>query len=170
MNASFDFVADRIAAGAVGEPGARTFFVQAWSGTEVATILVEKEQVRALAEGIMRVLDRMDEDDEGDLPADWELELEEPVVPVWRGGEMGLAFDEATGLLAITLEELADPEEVLEPASARFQFTRGQARGLAEHAIEVVDAGRPRCQLCGYPMEADGHICPALNGFRGPRE
>ena len=36
---------DRITAGAVGEPGERTFFLQAREGDRLVTILVEKEQV-----------------------------------------------------------------------------------------------------------------------------
>jgi uncharacterized repeat protein (TIGR03847 family) len=71
---------------------------------------------------------------------------------------------------AIPLEE-ENPEGVAEEspdaATARFVATRAQARALAEHAAAVVDAGRPRCRFCGFPMDADGHTCPAMNGHRG---
>ena len=30
----------------------------------------------------------------------------------------------------------------------------------------VVNEGRPLCQLCGLPMDPDGHKCPASNGHR----
>jgi hypothetical protein len=54
---------------------------------------------------------------------------------------------------------------------ARFEATRAQARAMSEHALEVVAAGRPRCQLCGYPMGVGGvHVCPAMNGHRSYRE
>ena len=39
-------------ADAVGEPGQRTFYLQAASGADQVTLLVEKEQVRRLAESL----------------------------------------------------------------------------------------------------------------------
>ena len=42
----------RLTADAVGEPGQRTFYLQAASGADQVTLLVEKEQVRRLAESL----------------------------------------------------------------------------------------------------------------------
>ncbi|HEY4725364.1 MAG TPA: DUF3090 family protein, partial [Actinomycetota bacterium] len=42
----------RLTADAVGEPGQRTFYLQAASGADQVTLLVEKEQVRRLAENL----------------------------------------------------------------------------------------------------------------------
>ena len=36
----------------------------------------------------------------------------------------------------------------------------GTARAFAKRTLEVVGAGRPRCPLCGYPMNPEGHVCP----------
>ena len=47
---------DRITAGAVGEPGERTFFLQAREGDRSITILVEKEQVELLGTSILEIL------------------------------------------------------------------------------------------------------------------
>jgi len=58
------------------------------------------------------------------------------------------------------------PEASPDAATARFVATRAQARALSEHAEEVVEAGRPRCRFCGFPMDAGGHTCPAMNGHR----
>jgi hypothetical protein len=30
----------------------------------------------------------------------------------------------------------------------------------------VVSAGRPPCPFCGLPVDADGHLCPRMNGHR----
>jgi len=38
-------IVDRITADAVGEPGMRTFYLQARAGAELVTVIVEKEQV-----------------------------------------------------------------------------------------------------------------------------
>jgi uncharacterized repeat protein (TIGR03847 family) len=35
----------------------------------------------------------------------------------------------------------------------------GAARAFAKRTREVVEAGRPICPPCGYPVDADGHIC-----------
>lgn len=64
-------------------------------------------------------------------------------------------------------ERLAKIEQpTLEPGRIRFWATREQMLSLARHGAMVCAAGRPRCQLCGNPMDPEGHQCPALNGHR----
>jgi uncharacterized repeat protein (TIGR03847 family) len=53
-----------------------------------------------------------------------------------------------------------------EPARVRFWATREQMLSLARHGATVCAQGRPRCQLCGNPIDPEGHQCPALNGQR----
>lgn len=62
------------------------------------------------------------------------------------------------------LEGLGSGES--EPARVRFWATREQMLALARHGATVCAQGRPRCQLCGNPMDPEGHQCPALNGQR----
>ncbi|MBA3552828.1 MAG: DUF3090 family protein [Actinobacteria bacterium] len=52
------------------------------------------------------------------------------------------------------------------PGRVRFWATREQMLSLARHGATVCAKGRPRCQLCGQPMDGDDHRCPALNGHR----
>jgi len=40
-----------------------------------------------------------------------------------------------------------------------------QLKALADEALAVCAAGRPRCPLCGVPMEAEGHQCVRTNGY-----
>ena len=47
---------DRFAAGAIGEPGQRTFFLQAISGRRIASVVLEKVQVALLADRITAIL------------------------------------------------------------------------------------------------------------------
>lgn len=170
MSRSFDFEScEQITAGAVGEPGSRTFYIQARASYDVATLLVEKEQVRVLCEAMMRMLEQLPEGEEGPAPEAWELTLQEPVEPEWRAGQMSIEYEEAIDRVAITVEEVEDEDSPEPPATARFLATRAQARAMAEYALEVVDAGRPRCQLCGFAIDPEGHVCPAMNGFRTPR-
>ena len=182
MSSSFELdPVDRVTTGAIGEPGDRTFYVQAAGSGTLVTLLAEKEQVRLLAEAVGRLLAQIPDVSEAEPePAEEELDLLEPVAPEWRVGEMTLEYDEAVDRVAIVLHELrAEGEEGVpaaelltpEPAIARFVATRAQARAMALHALEVVAAGRPRCQLCGLPLEADGdHVCPATNGHRAPSD
>jgi uncharacterized repeat protein (TIGR03847 family) len=168
MSESFDLdPVERITASALGEPGDRTFFVQARAGREQVTLVAEKEQVRLLGQALIQLLGTLPDADEGSEP-DEALELEEPIEPEWRVGEMSIEHEELTDRVAIVVTELIeeDDEDAALPARARFIVSRAQARALATHALEVVAAGRPRCQFCGYPLDPEGHICPAMNGHR----
>ncbi len=172
MSGSFELdPVTKLTAGAVGEPGARTFYVQGRSAAQLVTLLAEKEQVRALAVSITQMLEAVPAtedapDSEAVTPGD--LALEEPLVPEWRIGPMALHYDDARDRITLIASELIDEEEGsdTEAATARFVATRAQARALAEHAEGVVEAGRPRCRFCGFPMDAEGHMCVAMNGHR----
>ena len=62
--------------------------------------------------------------------------------------------------------EALDAPAGREAARIRFWATREQMLSLARHGAAVCAAGRPRCQLCGNPIDPEGHQCPALNGHR----
>jgi uncharacterized repeat protein (TIGR03847 family) len=173
MSESFDIDGvDRITAGAVGEPGERTFYVQARAGGRTITLLAEKEQVRLLAEALLQLLGTLPETDEGPVPDVDALALEGPLEPEWRVGEMAIEYEDENGNVEIVITEIQSDEEQETDAdgTARFVVTRAQARAMATRALEVVAAGRPRCQFCGYPLEPEGHICPAMNGHRSYQE
>jgi uncharacterized repeat protein (TIGR03847 family) len=158
-----------VTVGYVGEPGRRTFHVQAEDLTERVTLVLEKEQVQALGELLTELLVRID-----DGPAtDWDraaMSLREPVEPRFRVGEISVGYDpDADRFLLEFGEFVPDLEAVdvdeLDPREVRFDTDRDQARRLAAHALEIVGQGRPRCQLCGRPTALDGsHVCPATNG------
>lgn len=168
----------RLSTGAVGEPGARAFYVQAGNAETELTVLVEKEQVALLASEAVAFLDRLaDEYPEDDVqlpPA--VAELREPTVPLFRARLIGLGFDPERELVLIELREhasddedddgeLAAPEPVDDEAGyvARIYATRPQVRAMAAHGAAVVEAGRPPCPLCGMPMDPAGHRCPRWN-------
>ena len=165
-----------ITAGAVGEPGQRTFYIQARQGSQLVTLLCEKQQVAALVMGVEQLLEQLAEKDSehigrSDQILDIDMELEEPLEPDFRVGQMGLGYDEDRSLVVLVAQELL-PEDV-DPAtasSARFWGTAAQMRTLARHAAEVVASGRPLCPLCGEPLEPEGHFCPRKNGHSKPIE
>jgi uncharacterized repeat protein (TIGR03847 family) len=169
VSESFDIdPVDRITAGAVGEPGERSFYVQVRAGPASVTLLAEKEQVRLLAEALLQLLGTLPEVDEGPPPE--ELGLEEPLEPEWRVGEIAIEYEESSASVEIVIMEIESEEDAGVSARARFVATRAQARAMAVRALEIVAAGRPRCQFCGYPLEPENHICPAMNGHRSYRD
>jgi uncharacterized repeat protein (TIGR03847 family) len=166
----------RLTADAVGEPGQRTFYLQAASGADQVTLLVEKEQVRRLAESLQTWLpelaaDRPEDPGEAAAAAAGELALAEPLEPDFRVGQLQLSYDGERDRVVIVATELqaGEDEEPLvppEPLQVRLYVTRPQLRVLARHGSQVVARGRPLCPLCGNPLDPTGHICPAQNGHR----
>ncbi|MBW3669726.1 MAG: DUF3090 family protein [Actinobacteria bacterium] len=163
MSSSFDFDAvERITVGTVGPPGQRAFFIQARQGIELVTLKVEKSQVAALVTYLGELLQDLPRP--GHLPDD--LELEEPVVAEWVIGTLGITYDDDIDRFLLVAEEIADDDE--EPGAARFIVTREQVAALAIRGTQLVEAGRPPCPLCGYPLDPKGHACPRTNGHRPP--
>ncbi len=175
---------DRLVVGTVGEPGERTFYLQARAGKQLISIAMEKQQSAALADRIEEVLDELMSNEgnpfsvpaltpEGLVDND---PLEQPVEEQFRAGAMGLGWDPTTSQLVIEafplievdaedlelvdLDEL-EPEEVL-----IVRIPVGTARAFAKRTREVVGAGRPICPLCSVPMDSDDHICELPDGFR----
>ena len=167
----------RLTADAVGEPGQRTFYLQAASGADQVTLLVEKEQVRRLAENLETWLPelaagRPEDPAEAAAAEAGELALAEPLEPDFRVGQLSLSYDAERDRVLVIATELQvededdDPLELPDPAEVRLLVTRAQLRVLARHGAQVVARGRPLCPLCGNPLDPAGHICPALNGHR----
>jgi uncharacterized repeat protein (TIGR03847 family) len=183
---------DRITAGAVGEPGERTFFLQAREGDRLVTILVEKEQVELLGTSILEILATVGRET-GEGPPSDELGLEPPLEPLWRAGRLSIGYAEERDLMLLEIEELVEEDETapqeqpegggegqpeepfdsgpaadegLAPARLRLWATREQMLALARHGATVAARGRPKCRYCGNPIDPQGHMCPAMNGHR----
>jgi len=182
-NFTYDFDSvTHIVADALGQPGRRTFFLQARQGRRVTSLIVEKQQVAALAASILQLLDELQLQHPELEPASspkrlpW---LEEPIDPAFRVGQMGLGYDEEQDLMVLVAQALPtehpdeDDEEggvamVDDLPRARFFATRTQMRALSERALKSVESGRPECPLCGRPIDAAGHFCPRTNGHAYP--
>jgi uncharacterized repeat protein (TIGR03847 family) len=168
---------DRITAGAVGEPGERSFFLQARSGERLVTIAVEKEQVELLSSSILEILATVDKET-GDGPPEELLELQAPIEPLWRAGRLSIGYSEERDLMLLELEELvveeedevedAEDEDRPDPARLRVWASREQMLALSRHGAAVAARGRPKCRFCGNPIDPEGHTCPAMNGHRSP--
>ena len=103
---------DTIAAGAVGEPGQRAFYIQAEKDGQVLSVLVEKQQVAMLAERVQMLLEQMAVEYPGsaaeDVPAPLAPdagELRGDPVPLFRAVAIGIGFDAARRLVVLELHE-----------------------------------------------------------------
>jgi uncharacterized repeat protein (TIGR03847 family) len=168
---SFDLSSvQRITVGTVGEVGHRVFYLQARQGDQVVTLKLEKQQVGALAQLLGDVLS--DLPPVGELPVEETLELEQPALPEWPVGTIRIDYDRDSDQVVLVAEELVELDESGEPevtgGIARFAASREQVAALAHRGAELIQAGRPPCPLCGYPLDPGGHACPRTNGNRAP--
>jgi uncharacterized repeat protein (TIGR03847 family) len=176
---------DRFVAGTVGEPGHRTFYLQATGGGRTTSVALEKQQVSALAERVEALLDEVVRQSSGEaaVPAvtpsdvtDTEP-LASPVEEEFRVGTMAIAWDTDDEVVVIEAQELTEDEDDSEtpliddeavegPPLLRVRITGAAARAFVSRAQAVVAAGRPPCPFCGGPLDAGGHVCPRANGYR----
>ncbi len=167
-----------IIADAMGEPGKRTFFLQGRSGSQLVSLVLEKQEVGNLAISILQLLEEL----ETTYPTIKRTSTskrtpkpEHPMDPYFRVGQLSIGYNEeadtiwliAKALVATEEGEIIDPNRDDVPA-VRFVATREQMRFMGEHAMEVIGKGRPVCPLCGRPIERDGHFCERTDGHAMP--
>jgi uncharacterized repeat protein (TIGR03847 family) len=113
---------DRFVAGTVGEPGQRTFFLQAREGARVTSVALEKQQVSILAERVDLLLDEALRRSGGDptIPAvapvgvgDQEP-LDLPIVEEFRVGTITLSWDTTEARVVIELFPVTDETVVMQ--------------------------------------------------------
>ena len=171
---------DRFVAGTVGQPGARTFFLQARDGGRIVSVALEKVQVAALAERLDALLAELErrgiEAPEADGATDGDTApLDEPINEAFRAGTLSLGWDTGAELVlveaaALDLDEDDEGEAALDdddpdgPDVLRVRISASAARGFVERAVRVLSAGRPPGPLCGEPLDPQGHLCPRRNG------
>ena len=186
---------ERFVAGTVGEPGDRTFFLQARGGGRVVSVALEKVQVSLLAEKLEELLVEANKRFGVSLPEAPVLTvhdnepLDTPVDEEFRVGTLGLAFDVDTTTVVIeaieagegdaevdlgadddedddgTLDDGDDDEPDDDLDRLRVRLTPEATRAFIDRARRVVAAGRPPCPLCGQPLDPAGHLCPRHNGY-----
>ena len=161
LDRSFDLPdVDSFVAGTVGPAGARAFFLQAIAGAEVVTLKVEKQQVAALADYLADMLTDLPEPEMTSVPDAGSLAS--PVEPEWAVASMGVAYVESRDRVALWAEQML-VEEDDEPATGRFQLTRGQVLAFVRDARGLISAGRPPCPYCAAPLNDSDGWCPCWN-------
>lgn len=159
-----------IEARTVGEPGQRTFNLVLDSAGPSLSLWLEKEQLFQLGIYLHEVIQSLSAEDKEHqaepVGSQW---LGEGAPEEFKAGEVMLSHDPASHafyLLAYEREdpqrEEATPEDQL--VSISFWISAAQAEVLAQEALRICAAGRPRCFLCGLPVNPEGHVCPRSNG------
>lgn len=155
---------------AIGPPGRRVFYMQAWKDDRTVTLIVEKFQIQTLAIGLERFLEEIrgqypELPEASDEYSEEKMHIHPPVDPLFRVGELGLGYDADSDLVVLAVRELLpegqDPEEA---GVVRFWCTRSQILAMTRWGVEIASRGRPVCPQCGEPMEPEGHFCPKKNG------
>ena len=170
----------RFVAGTVGQPGDRTFYLQASDDSgRTVSVALEKTQVQVLADRMNELLDEIAERPGAVIPPDAPIDdlepLTAPVDEEFRVAAMGLAWDGSAQ--AVVVEAVAATDEPIDedailsdsdegPDALRVTITPAAARAFVARARRVVAAGRPACPLCSLPLDPAGHVCPRQNGYR----
>jgi uncharacterized repeat protein (TIGR03847 family) len=166
---------ERFVAGTVGQPGERTFYLQASGDGRTVSVVLEKVQVAALAERLGDLLEEAERRLGADVP---EIEpdevdtepLETPIDEEFRVGTLGLAWDAADDTVIVEATATAPDEEEDVPEEEldvlRVRLSPAETRAFVARALRLVAAGRPPCPFCGLPLDPAGHVCPRQNGYR----
>ena len=93
-----------------------------------------------------------------------EMELEQPLDPMFRVGQIGLGYDEESDQLILVARQLKSEDEGSEVV--RFWCTWSQLSAMCSWGLEVASRGRPICGNCGEPKDPEGHFCPKSNGHK----
>jgi len=145
---------DFITVGTVGPKGQRVFHLQAGKGDQIVSLIIEKEQAWALSEAIRELVQDLEQrfpiGESVDL-SNFNMELRDPIEPMFRVAQMGLGYDEDRRMVVLVAQELvateedaddADPESA-QPGIVRMWCSREQMGALSAHATATVQAGRP---------------------------
>jgi uncharacterized repeat protein (TIGR03847 family) len=176
----FDFGrADLLDAEAIGQPGSRRFRVFARSPRGTASLWLEREHMEALS----LALDRLLAEITGGMLLRAEAQANVPTPPGapsdfpeepdvdFRVAQLTIGFDEDEGAIVLLATPLLLEEqdgELVQRDDAEPQFaarmSQQQAMRLTTHIAGALAGGRPRCPLCGQPMDSN-HVCVKQNGY-----
>ncbi|MDN5727330.1 MAG: DUF3090 domain-containing protein [Propionibacteriales bacterium] len=135
---------DRFVAGTVGEPGERTFFLQAREGNRITSVACEKQQVSVLAEHLTRMLEEvarrgMSEVDAGMETAPHDNDpLDAPITEEFRVGTMTLAWEAVTE--RVVIEMFAATGDDLDPEAEGID---PEALAAVAEEVPVAEAAEP---------------------------
>jgi uncharacterized repeat protein (TIGR03847 family) len=138
---------DFVTIGTIGPKGKRIFHLQAGRDARVVSLIIEKEQAWALSEAIQELIEDLEERarevaDGGENFDSMDMDLREPIRPVFRVAQMGIGYDEASQMIVLEAREMPQLGEAEEPGVVRLWCSRDQMLALSSQAMHTVDQGR----------------------------
>ena len=164
-NYEFDETA-LISAITVGVPGKRTFFLAIGEKEKWLRLWLEKEQLEVFALAIDQFFNTLSQQNihpnpeaeeqplSNDVPSGLptiELEIEQIV----------LGYEQEIPTLRFLVHGMGPLEQNSSEVYCRITMTR--LKELGDQAKSICAAGRPRCPICGGPIDPSGHVCPKTN-------
>ena len=154
----------------IGEPGHRTFHLVLESPRPSCSVWLEKEQLFQLGVYLQEVVQSLSAEEKEHQGDNVEPQWSGEGAPIeFKAGEVMISHDLAAHAFYLLFYERGeaepeDPESDEGLASVSFWISVAQAEVLAQDALSICAAGRPRCFLCGLPVNPEGHLCPRSNG------
>ena len=105
---------DFITVGTIGPKGQRVFHLQAGKAKQIVSLIIEKEQAWALSEAIRELVEDLEQRYPGAEPindAELNMELRDPIEPLFRVAQMGLGYDEDRNMVVLVAQELVSVDE-----------------------------------------------------------
>jgi len=149
---------ERFTVGTVGQPGERTFFIQARDRTRLISVSLEKAQVQALSERLQYMVREIKQSDPTVVITKMQRDdapLDTPIEEEFRVGLIGIAFDQSTELIQIDLQAVSEEDQEdaqfvdVDDLSSdrdilRISITPSEASRFSKRANVVVGAGTRR--------------------------
>lgn len=155
----------RLEPDAVGVPGRRRFRLVVQNNEQTAFLWLEKEQLQALGLAVDQMLTPIkavwsrtgaEEAASAERPFDGPASVELQVA------RLGLGYDEDSKLFILVAHDAESGAD--DPPSFRCRCSRSQLARLSRSIAVLTSAGRPRCPICGSPLDGTPHFCPGSNG------
>ncbi len=152
----------RIEARSAGEPGRRTFQLRMLGQAgQSASLKLEKEHLLGLRTALGEILAQLrfqtDVETRDVVSFPPAVEYEFPV------GRLGIGFSSGDRMVVLEVREL-EAEDQPDAVIIRAGFDLSLGALLAAQMGEIIDAGRPVCNLCNAAIEPEGHVCVKSNG------
>jgi uncharacterized repeat protein (TIGR03847 family) len=149
---------DRFVAGTVGQPGNRTFFLQARRSGQVVSVVLEKVQVAVLAERLGVLLDELEErgiTTAGEASAD-DQPLDEPINEAFRATTLTLGWDgDAERILVEARAETVEDDDDDEDEDDDSDEDEGEGETVIDLSTVEGLAGTPAGELLAAFEAAD---------------
>ena len=151
---------------AVGVPGKRTFFLVIGEKEDWLRLWLEKEQLEAIALAVDQLLATLAKDfhrypDESEDQSDSDERPSGLPSGEFEIDQISLGFDDDKAIMEYLVHSIGPQRNDDVLVGCRTPLMR--LKNFGEQAKAVCAAGRPRCELCGYPIDPEGHVCPDQN-------